>query len=120
MVGKSILVVEENTASRTFPANTLPKRQFKVLEASSGKEALIAARRAAPNLILYDPFLLDINDEEFILKFHNNVRKSATSMLALSSDPGPMRKEVCMNTGVNLFTVKSSQATALTGSVRFP
>jgi pilus assembly protein CpaE len=110
VVGKTILVLDENAASRTFLSNTLREKQFKVLEAPSGKEALIIAWRDTPDLILFDPILSDINDEEFILKLRNNVRTSKTPLIALSSDPGPMRKEVCVNAGVTEYIVKSAQA----------
>lgn len=110
MVGKTILIVDENAASRNFLASTLREKQFKILEAASGKEALIVAWRDEPDLILFDPVLSDINVEEFILKLRNNARTSETPLIALSSDPGPARKEICVDAGVNEFIVKSSQA----------
>ena len=110
MIDKTILVLDENAASRAFLANTLRERKFKVLEAPSGKEALIAAWRDAPDLVLFDPVLSDIKDEEFISKIRNNVRTSNTPLIAISSDPGPARQEVCVNAGVNEYIVKSAQA----------
>lgn len=110
MVGKSILVLDENIASRNFLANILREKQYKVIEAASGKEALIAAWRDGPDLILFDPVLSDIQDEEFISKLRHNPRTNGTPLIAISSDPGPMRREVCMNAGVNDYLVKSSQA----------
>ena len=110
MVGKTILILDENIASRNFLAGTLREKQFKVLEASSGKEALIVAWRDEPDLILFDPVLSDIKDEEFIYKLRNNPRTSRMPLIAISSDPGPMRKELCINAGVNEYLVKSSQA----------
>ena len=58
VVGKTILIVDENAASRNFLANTFLEKQFKVTEASSGKEALIIAWRDEPDLILFDPVFL--------------------------------------------------------------
>jgi pilus assembly protein CpaE len=110
VVGKTILVLDENPASRAFLANTLREKQFTVLEAPSGKEALIVAWRDAPDLILFDPVLSDIKDEEFITKIRNNPRTSKTPLVAISSDPGPVRKEICVSAGVNEYIVKSSQA----------
>ncbi|NWG05321.1 MAG: response regulator [Chloroflexi bacterium] len=110
MVGKTILVLDENIASRNFLANLLREKQFEVLEAASGKEALIAAWRDEPDLVLFDPVLSDIHDEEFILKLRNDQRTSKTPLIAISSDPGPVRKEACINAGVNEYLIKSSQA----------
>ena len=110
MVGKKILIVDENAASRNFLVNTLREKQFKVLEAASGKEALIIAWRDEPDLVLFDPVLSDIKDEEFIQKLRGNSRTSETHLIALSSDPSITRKETCLNAGANEYLIKSSQA----------
>ncbi len=113
VVGKKILIVDENTASRSFLSNTLREQQFTVLEAPSGKEALIIAWRDAPDLILFDPVLSDIKEAEFISKLRTNPRTRETSLVALSSDPGPARRDSCINAGVDEYFVKSSHALAL-------
>jgi Flp pilus assembly CpaE family ATPase len=110
VVGKTILLVDENTASRSFLSNTLREKQYKVLEASSAKDALISAWRDEPDLILFDPVLTDLKDEEFITKLRNNPRTKKTPLIALSSDPGPTRREVCIHAGVDEYILKSSQA----------
>lgn len=112
MVGKTILVLDENPSSRQFLSNALHEKQFNVLEAPSGKEALITAWRDAPDLILFDPVLSDIRDDEFISKLRTNPRTKNTPLVALSSDPGPARRDACINAGVDEYLVKSSQAMA--------
>ncbi len=101
MVGKTILLLDENTASRNFLSNALREKQFTVLEAPSGREALITAWRDAPDIILFDPVLSDIRDEEFIAKLRANARTKSTPLVALSSDPGPARRDACINAGVD-------------------
>ena len=110
MVGKKILIVDENAASRNYLVNILREKQFIVLEAASGREALIAAWRDEPDLVLFDPVLSDIKDEEFIRKLRSNSRTSNTHLIALSSDPSPIRKETCLNAGATEYLIKSSQA----------
>lgn len=110
MVAKTILIVDENAASRVFLSSILREKQFKVLEASSGKDALIAAWRDEPDLVLFDPVLSDLKDEEFIFKLRGNPRTKKTPLIALSSDPGPTRREICIAAGVDEYLVKSSQA----------
>ena len=110
MVGKTILLLDENPSSRNFLAATLREKQFKVLEAPSGKEALILAWRDAPDLVLFDPVLSDIRDDEFISKLRANPRTKNMPLVALSSDPGPARRDACINAGVDEYLVKSSQA----------
>lgn len=112
MPSKTILLADENTASRSFLSATLREKHFTVLEAPSGKEALIVAWRDEPDLILFDPVLSDIQDDEFISKLKTNPRTKNTPLVALSSDPGPARRDACIDAGVDEYLVKSSQALA--------
>lgn len=110
MVGKSILIVDDNPASRIYLANHLKGKQFTVLEAPTGKEGLILAWREQPDLILFDPTLRDIVDQEFIQKLRSDPRTTQTPLIAFSTDPGAARREICLKAGVNEYLVKSSQA----------
>jgi Flp pilus assembly CpaE family ATPase len=110
MIGKSILIVDENAASRGYLSNALKVKQFDILEAGSGKDALISAWRDEPDLILFDPIFSDIQDVEFVQKLRQNARTEKTPIIALSSDPSPARREACLNAGVNEYIVKSADA----------
>jgi pilus assembly protein CpaE len=109
VVGKKILIMDENEASRKFLSNLLRQKQFEVLEAPSGKEALIVAWRDTPDLILFDPVLSDISDGEFVQKLRHNPRTAQAPIIALSSDHRPARKEACLRAGVNDYLIKSSE-----------
>ena len=110
MVGKSVLILDDNTASRNFLANTFLEKQFKVKVAAAGKEALIIAWRVEPDLILFDPVLSDLKVEEFIQRLRDHPRTTQTPLVALSSDPSPGSKQTCLNAGVYEYLVKSAQA----------
>jgi pilus assembly protein CpaE len=110
VVGKSILIVDDNPASRIYLGNYLKGKQFEVLESPTGKEGLIIAWREHPDLILFDPTLHDIADQEFIYKLRNDPRTDNIPLIAFSSDPSATRREVCLKAGVNEYLVKSSQA----------
>jgi len=112
VVGKSILIVDGNVASRNFLAGTLRGKQFNILEAVSGREALIVAWRDQPDLVLFDPVLPDVTDQEFIQKLRNDHRTGVIPLIALSSDPSLARKESCLKAGVDEYIIKSSQALA--------
>lgn len=118
MVDKKILIVDENAASRNYLVNILREKQFNILEAAAGREALIAAWRDEPDLVLFDPVFSDIKDEEFIQKLRSNSRTRYTPLIALSSDPSLFRKEACLKAGATEYLIKSSQAiTALEESL---
>lgn len=110
MLGKSILVVDANEASRRFLAANLREKQFEIFEASSGKEALIFAWRDNPDLILFDPVFTDLPPQEFIRKLHQDARTRGTPLIALSSDPNPALAQACREAGTAEYIVKSSQA----------
>lgn len=110
MEGKSILIVDDNPASRIYLANHLKAKQFKIFEAPTGKEGLIAAWRDQPDLILFDPTLRDIRDQEFIHKLRSDPRTARIPLIAFSTDPGAARREICLRAGVDEYLVKSSQA----------
>lgn len=110
MPAKTILTVDANNASRHYLGSILREKQYTVLESGTGKEALIIAWRDQPDLILFDPVLPDIRDEEFIHKLHQDARTAAVPLIALSSDPSPARKQACVNAGVQEYLVKSAEA----------
>jgi pilus assembly protein CpaE len=117
VVGKTILLVDESEASRVFLSSKLREKQFTVLEARSGKEALIFAWRDEPDLILFDPVFSDLPYTEFVHKLRQDARTSGTPIIALSSDPSPVRREACLNAGVNEYLVKSSEALPALGGI---
>lgn len=110
MVGKTILIVDENPASRNFLANHLRAKQFTIFEAPTGKEGLIMAWRHETDLVLFDPTLADIPEKEFIQKLRHDPRTMKARLVALSSDPSPARRDACLSAGVDGYLVKSSQA----------
>jgi len=110
MIGKTVLIVDENQATRGYLSSVLKQRQFSVLEANSGKEALISAWRDHPDLVLFDPTFSDIQDIEFVQKLRQNVRSGKMHIVAFSSDPAPARREACLKAGVEEYIVKSSDA----------
>jgi len=110
MIGKTILIADENQATRGYLSSVLKERQFTVLEVGSGKEALISVWRDHPDMILFDPTFSDIQDIEFVQKLRQNVRSGKMHIVAFSSDPAPARREACLNAGVEEYIVKSSEA----------
>lgn len=59
-----ILNVDDNDGARYAKTRTLARAGFTVIEAASGEDALVKARRDNPNLILLDVKLPDINGLE--------------------------------------------------------
>ena len=72
MVGKKILILEENGASRKFISNLLRQKQI---------EALIVAWHDEPDLILLDRVLSDILAGKSFKKIRDNACTTNTQLL---------------------------------------
>jgi len=81
MVGKKILILEENGASRKFISNLLHQKQIETFEVPSDKEALIVAWHDEPDFILFDPVLSDILAGKSFKKIRNNACTANTQLL---------------------------------------
>jgi Flp pilus assembly CpaE family ATPase len=110
MVGRTILVLDTSATSRNFLAALFRAKQFTVLEADSGMEALISAWRDLPDLILFDPALSDIKHVEFVGKLRRDHRTANTPIIALSGDPEPAIRDALLRAGVSEHLIKSAEA----------
>jgi PleD family two-component response regulator len=81
MVGKKILILDENEASRKFISNLLRQKQFEAFKASLPEEALIVVWHSEPDLILFDPVLSEILVENLLKKIYNNLCTDNTQLL---------------------------------------
>ena len=91
MAGSTILIVDEDLASRNYVATALQKEGHHVLQAASGKEGLIAAWRDHPDIIIADPVLADLSGEELAARLRSDARTAKVPLVALSRDRRPLR-----------------------------
>lgn len=110
MSGKTILLVDADSASLSFLTRLMQKQHYTVFQTTLGKEGLIYAWRDRPDLIIFDPVLLDISTVQFLKKLRQDERTADTPVLALSSDPNPTQKDACLVAGCNEYLVKSGDA----------
>jgi len=110
MAGKKILIVDSDVTSQNFIVRNLLEQKYEVLRASSGREGLIFAWRDRPDLLIIDPVLPDLKGEDIALKLRQDPRTTGIPLVALSSDPGPLRIKSCLDAGFNDYIVKSGQA----------
>jgi CheY-like chemotaxis protein len=66
MASKRVLIVEDDTSSRTALAELLREEGFDAVAASSGAEALAACREAVPDIVLLDYRLPDTTGLDLI------------------------------------------------------
>ena len=66
MKGRTVLVVEDNPITRRMMRFALESDGFRVVEAGDGQTALAAAAEAAPDLVLQDYVLPDMDGIQLI------------------------------------------------------
>ncbi len=111
MVKGQILVVDSNTASRTFLMRLLEQKGYRTLASSLGKEGLIYAWRDRPDLILFDSGLADLGGEAFLYKLRSDRRTARTPIIVLGNSP--QEEARYREAGANIYLVKSAEAVPL-------
>jgi PAS domain S-box-containing protein len=79
-----ILVVEDNPITRKVVRLTLGAEGFEVVEASCGHEALAAAARSSPDLILQDLLLPDMDGADLVVRLRALPRIEGVPIVAFS------------------------------------
>ena len=109
MSDKTILIVDDDSASLNFLVRMVKEQGYFAMAANTGKEGLIIAWRDRPDLIIFDPLLQDISPEEFLLKLRRDLRSTDIPILALSSSHNPIVKEACQKAGCDDYMLKSGE-----------
>jgi DNA-binding response OmpR family regulator len=102
---KRILVVEDHPSIRKILADLLTS-YCHLSTADSGRDALEKIEHNAPDLILLDLNLRDMNGLEIARLVRQNEKTSRTPILAMSGSCSPMDKIKCLEIGCNDFIHK--------------
>ena len=97
---ETILIVEDNIDIHNFIKEVLEKKQYKVLDAYSGTEALMLIEKENINLILLDLMLPGLNGEEIIKKVKN------IPIIVISAKISPEDKVNVLLNGANDYITK--------------
>ena len=97
---ETILIVEDNIDIHNFIKEVLEKKQYKVLDAYSGTEALMIIEKENINLVLLDLMLPGLNGEEIIKKVKN------IPIIVISAKISPEDKVNVLLNGVNDYITK--------------
>jgi len=100
-----ILVVDDNTDVRTFIREQLEK-DYKIIEASNGKEGLEASQSIIPNLIISDLMMPEMNGYSFCKKIRENEKTSHIPIIMLTAKAGLDDKIEGLETGIDAYLTK--------------
>jgi two-component system KDP operon response regulator KdpE len=99
----SILVVDDEPPIRRLLRNTLAVQDYRVVEAATGKEALDAARREKPDLVVLDLGLPDSDGLDIIRELR---ARSPVPIVVLSSRGDEKGKVSALDLGADDYVTK--------------
>ena len=111
----AILVVDDEPAIRRLLRNTLSVQDFRVVEAATGSEALEAARRDRPDLVILDLGLPDLDGMEIIRALR---AKSQVPIVVLSSRGDEKGKVAALDLGADDYVTKPFGVDELMARIR--
>jgi DNA-binding response OmpR family regulator len=102
-MAKTILVVDDQSNVRTLLREYLTAEGFRVVTADDGRQALYAARREKPDLILLDIMMPEMSGYEFIRAWR---KEKETPIILLTARPEESDKVLGLELGADDYVTK--------------
>jgi two-component system cell cycle response regulator DivK len=118
MAGERVLVVEDNEMSMKLFRDVLQATGFRTLEATTGGEAVELATEHAPDLVLMDIHLSDIDGVEALSRLRAGERTASIPVLALTAQAMRGDRERFLAAGFDDYISKPVDVVQLVGTVR--
>ena len=103
---KTILVVDDVATNRALLRDLLGALGFSTLEAESGRAALHQVAVAAPDLVLLDMVMPDMDGIETMRRLRMEARDPRTPVLMISASSTPEEEERSLEVGADAFLAK--------------
>ena len=113
----TILLVEDNEVNADMLTRRLSRRGFVVVWAADGLEAIAAARREQPDVILMDMSLPEIDGWEATRRIKNDPSTAAIPIIALTAHAMVSDRERALEAGCSEFETKPVDLDRLLGKV---
>ncbi len=106
MVGKTILVVEDNEDCRELLVIQLQRMEYRVIEAGSGEQGIEKALETKPDLIIMDLGLPGINGIEATTRLKQNIETAHIPVVAYTAWSEEKFKKTAKQAGMAEFLTK--------------
>jgi len=103
---KRILIVEDNDLSRDVLSRRLASRGYQVLQAAEGRQCLTMAESEAPDLILMDLGMPEIDGWECTRRLKTQAKTSTIPIIALTAHAMRGDREKALEAGCDEFDTK--------------
>ena len=118
MAGERILVVEDNAMNMKLFRDVLVAKGYRALEATTGGEAIALATEHAPDLVLMDIQLPDLDGVEALRRLRTDARTAAIPVLAVTAQAMGGDRERFLAEGFDGYVSKPVNVRELLGIVR--
>ena len=118
MTGERILVVEDNAMNMQLFRDVLVAKGYRALEATTGGEAIALATEHAPDLVLMDVQLPDLDGVEALRRLRMDERTAAIPVLAVTAQAMQGDRERFLAEGFDGYVTKPVKVRELLGIVR--
>ena len=114
-----ILNVDDNEGARYAKTRIFERAGYRVLEASTGGEALKLVHQEQPHLVLLDVGLPDINGLEVCRQIKNNLATAQVMVLQVSAScVSPVDRAMGLAGGADVYLTEPVESTELLGSAK--
>jgi two-component system, cell cycle response regulator DivK len=118
MTGERILVVEDNEKNMKLFRDVLNATGYRTLEATTGGEAVELATEQAPDLVLMDIQMPDVDGVEALRRLRADERTAAIPVLAVTAQAMQGDRERFLAEGFDGYLSKPVNVGELLGTVR--
>ena len=118
MTGERILVVEDNEKNMKLFRDVLVATGYRTLEATTGSEAIDLAAEHAPDLVLMDIQLPDLDGVQALQRLREDHRTAGIPVLALTAQAMRGDRERFLAAGFDGYLSKPVDIRELVGTVR--
>ena len=118
MTGERILVVEDNEKNMKLFRDVLSATGYRTLEARTGGEAVELATEQAPDLVLMDIQMPDVDGLEALRRLRADERTAAIPVLAVTAQAMQGDREHFLAEGFDGYLSKPVNVRELLGTVR--
>jgi len=118
MAGERVLVVEDNELSMKLLRDVLTATGYRTLEATTGGRAVELAAEHAPDLVLMDIQLPDIDGVEALIRLRSDERTASIPVLAVTAYAMQGDHERFLAAGFDDYISKPVNVVELIGTVR--
>jgi CheY-like chemotaxis protein len=118
VLGKRVLIVEDNEKNMKLFRDVLQATGYSTLEATTGEEAIELSLSQAPALVLMDVQLPGIDGVEALERLRQNERTASIPVLALTAQAMSGDRQRFLEAGFDGYLAKPVDVGALIEAVR--